>query len=219
MQADEIRYKEDMKPLGLDWIELGLNSVLYDPKTRQIYTPNTNETANMERSAELTEKFPGQRRRPNGQFAPDSSGSGSGSGDSSGTGSDDSSDGELTGGGESGIIESKNKQAIKAAFTNGTTSDEIVEAIITNHKGLAEFTPSEMKDFLEENGYKTKPLGSRSSLKGIPFEAGGGYRVNFGNDGYFQYHPENKSHHERAYWKASCGKEGANRYDLDGNPF
>lgn len=56
MQADEIRYKEDMKPLGLDWIELGLNSVLYDPKTRQIYTPNTNETANMERSAELTEK-------------------------------------------------------------------------------------------------------------------------------------------------------------------
>ena len=47
MQADEIRYKEDMKPLGLDWIELGLNSVLYDPKTRQIYTPNTNETASM----------------------------------------------------------------------------------------------------------------------------------------------------------------------------
>lgn len=58
MQADEIRYKEDMKPLGLDWIELGLNSVLYDPKTRQIYTPNTNETANMERSAEVTEKKP-----------------------------------------------------------------------------------------------------------------------------------------------------------------
>ena len=45
MQADEIRYKEDMPALGLNWIRLGLDDVLYDPKTKTIYTPNTNATA------------------------------------------------------------------------------------------------------------------------------------------------------------------------------
>ncbi|MBP3798020.1 MAG: phage portal protein [Ruminococcus sp.] len=42
MQADEIRYKEDMPALGLNWIRLGLDDVLYDPKSKTIYTPNTN---------------------------------------------------------------------------------------------------------------------------------------------------------------------------------
>lgn len=45
MQIDEVRYAEDMEPLGLTWVKLGLNDVLYDPKTQQIYTPNTNQTA------------------------------------------------------------------------------------------------------------------------------------------------------------------------------
>ena len=48
MQPDEIRYKEDLKPLGLDFIKLGLNDVLYDPKTKVIYTPNTNKSVNIE---------------------------------------------------------------------------------------------------------------------------------------------------------------------------
>lgn len=55
MQADEIRYKEDMKPLGLDWIELGLDSVLYNPETKEIYTPNTNQTATVEGKTEASE--------------------------------------------------------------------------------------------------------------------------------------------------------------------
>lgn len=42
MQADEVRYKEDMPALGLNWIRLGLDDVLYDPKSKTIYTPNTN---------------------------------------------------------------------------------------------------------------------------------------------------------------------------------
>ena len=45
MQIDEVRYQEDMEPLGLSWIKLGLQDVLYDPKTRKIYTPNTNQTS------------------------------------------------------------------------------------------------------------------------------------------------------------------------------
>lgn len=44
LQPDEVRYKEDLKPLGFNFIRLGLESVLLDPKTGTIYTPNTNQT-------------------------------------------------------------------------------------------------------------------------------------------------------------------------------
>lgn len=40
LQIDEIRNLENLEPLGIDWLELGLNSVLYNPKTKEIYTPN-----------------------------------------------------------------------------------------------------------------------------------------------------------------------------------
>ena len=49
MQVDEVRYIEDMEPLGLPWIKMGLNDVLYDPQTKILYTPNTNETAAMDK--------------------------------------------------------------------------------------------------------------------------------------------------------------------------
>lgn len=48
MQIDEIRYLEDLEPMGLEFIKLGLQDVLYNPKTKEIYTPNTNKTANIE---------------------------------------------------------------------------------------------------------------------------------------------------------------------------
>lgn len=41
MQIDEIRYIENMKPLGFDFVKLGLQDVLYDPETGEIYTPNS----------------------------------------------------------------------------------------------------------------------------------------------------------------------------------
>ena len=44
LQIDEIRAKENMEPLGLNMIKLGLQDVLYDPKTGKIYIPNTNTT-------------------------------------------------------------------------------------------------------------------------------------------------------------------------------
>ena len=47
LQVDEVRDKEDLEPLGIEWIRLGLDSVLYDPKTKTVYTPNTNETKEM----------------------------------------------------------------------------------------------------------------------------------------------------------------------------
>lgn len=44
IQVDEVRYLEDMEPLGLNFVKLGLNDVLYYPETGEIYTPNTNKT-------------------------------------------------------------------------------------------------------------------------------------------------------------------------------
>lgn len=55
-------------------------------------------------------------------------------------------------------------------------------------------------------------------LKGIPFENGGGFKVNFEDGGLLQYHPENGSHHEGAYYKISTGKGGKKWYELDGAP-
>lgn len=42
LQLDEVRAMEDYKPYGANWIQLGLNTVLYDLNTGKIYTPNTN---------------------------------------------------------------------------------------------------------------------------------------------------------------------------------
>ena len=47
LQIDEVRYMEDKPPLGFNYIKLGLQDVLLDPKTGQIYTPNTNQSATM----------------------------------------------------------------------------------------------------------------------------------------------------------------------------
>lgn len=52
LQIDEIRYIEDYEPLGLDFIKLGLQDVLYNPKTKEIYTPNTNKSTNIDKLGE-----------------------------------------------------------------------------------------------------------------------------------------------------------------------
>lgn len=47
MQIDEVRYIENLKPLGLDFVKIGLADVLFYPKTGMIYTPNTNKMSRM----------------------------------------------------------------------------------------------------------------------------------------------------------------------------
>lgn len=47
MSIDEVRYALDLKPLGFEYIKLGLQDVLLNPKTGNIYTPNMNATANL----------------------------------------------------------------------------------------------------------------------------------------------------------------------------
>ena len=40
LQVDEIRERENMKKLGLNYITMGLRDVLYDPDTKEIFIPN-----------------------------------------------------------------------------------------------------------------------------------------------------------------------------------
>ncbi|MCD8087554.1 MAG: hypothetical protein LUE22_03055 [Oscillospiraceae bacterium] len=80
---------------------------------------------------------------------------------------------------------------------------------------LSSYTPSSLKDALERAGLKVKPL-AQGRLKGITFEDGGGFKVNFSDGGLLQYHPEKGSHHDGAYYKISTGKGGTHRYGLDG---
>lgn len=50
MSIDEVRYLEDLPSLGISWIKLGLDSVLYDSKNKTIYTPNTNQISDITES-------------------------------------------------------------------------------------------------------------------------------------------------------------------------
>lgn len=55
MQIDEIRLKENLPPLGLDFVRLGLQDVLYDPETKQFYMPNMNATGGLGQGPEEKE--------------------------------------------------------------------------------------------------------------------------------------------------------------------
>ena len=56
MQLDEVRALEDLPPLGFNYITLGLQNVLVNPKTGEVYTPNTNASANMNRLGDIGEE-------------------------------------------------------------------------------------------------------------------------------------------------------------------
>jgi hypothetical protein len=125
----------------------------------------------------------------------------------------------LTNGSQDDIIKAYQRLAIREAFTidESTKAEDVVRAVIENRRSLALYTPKEMKEMLEELGFITKPLNKSSTWKGVPFEEGGGYRINFLGNGYFQFHPQKGSHHNsQAYWRISCSKLGDVRYDLSG---
>jgi len=55
-QLDEIREMEDKPPLNFNYMKLGLDTVLLDPKTGQIYTPNTDKTSVLSSATGLTKE-------------------------------------------------------------------------------------------------------------------------------------------------------------------
>lgn len=91
----------------------------------------------------------------------------------------------------------------------------LVSDLAQHPKRLASFTPEKLRLALEAEGLEVKPL-MNGSLKGILFEDGGGFKVNFEDGGLLQYHPAEGSHHGGPYYKISTGKGGTKRYELDG---
>ena len=53
LRLDEVRYKEDLEPLGFNYMKLGLQDVLLDPETGDIYTPNTNAAVNLSNMGQI----------------------------------------------------------------------------------------------------------------------------------------------------------------------
>ena len=51
LQIDEARYMENLPPLGLTFVKLGLQDVLYDPETRKFFIPNMNASGDFEGAA------------------------------------------------------------------------------------------------------------------------------------------------------------------------
>ena len=197
MQIDEVRYAEDMEPLGLSWVKLGLQDVLYDPKTKMIYTPNTNQTSTIgenplpmpELSGILEARAREYKRDGRGRFA-GSVGSGASSGEASGS--------------------QQSKEANEYV-------EKAIQSYAANPKTLGDSTPQEKYNDFQEHGVQLQPLG-RGSQKGKAFSDGGGYKANDGKDGLFSYHPDEGSHHGGEYYKLSSGKLGVQRYDMNGDP-
>ena len=48
LQIDEVREMENMPPIGLDFVKLSLGDVLYNPSTKEIFTPNTGESGKID---------------------------------------------------------------------------------------------------------------------------------------------------------------------------
>lgn len=137
MQLDEIREREDLPPLGFNYIKLGLQDVLLDPKTMQIYTPNTKELVSLDGGKVLTEGGKGdiieERGKPyhdeKGRFA---------SADGSSVKSVDKS-------GESGIMESGAYSGAKKTegwqSRHGELMYEEIRHRTTDVKSIAKHTP------------------------------------------------------------------------------
>ena len=126
---------------------------------------------------------------------------------------------------ESAILEARKSVGLKAKSKESPREKEkrirdenglgLADKLTSHPKMLGAYTPKGLKQSLEKAGYEVKPL-NQGKYKGISFEDGGGFKVNFGGDGIIQYHPEKGSHHGGAYYKISTGKGGTHHYELDG---
>lgn len=56
-------------------------------------------------------------------------------------------------------------------------------------------------------------------MKNVPYEEGGGYKVNDGKDGVLIYHPAKSSRHGGEFYKVGTGETGKKRYDMNGDPI
>ena len=235
MQIDEVRYMEDLPQLGLGFIKLGLQDVLYDPKTKIVYTPNTNQSSKIGEGA-LIEKKMSENTLPavedDGMMEPEQglpsdpqnpeqrgdyiqnpeTGLMEGS---TGSGDNDSKvpSKEKENGSEQAVKEKRNYRV--SEFQAKKDAKGIVETINSDPTILASKTPKEWKEAFETAGYKVKPL-SKGTHKGKSFDEGGGWKANLDSERLIMYHPAEGSHHGGSYYKISDGNGGIIRYEESG---
>lgn len=95
-------------------------------------------------------------------------------------------------------------------------SSTLFDVIIDNHRALKKYTPLNMKNRLQCAGYDILPLSqSKSGFNNKSLEEGGGFKVLFGGDGIFRYHPEG-GRHRIAYWTIGNSRKGMHKYDMEG---
>ncbi|MDK8193132.1 RHS repeat-associated core domain-containing protein [Paenibacillus sp. UMB7766-LJ446] len=165
--------------------------------------------------------FTGESKRP-AKNSMEGLGHGSGSA-SAGRGS---SSRNMGGGGRGGSSSGRGSTSSKPSTSNngqtskGTGSSlkniKNLDDILTDPGKLKGVKPDELHKYLKENGFKPEPLSS-GSQKGVTFENGGGFKVNWGGDRILQYHPGSRHHGNVPYYKISSGTTGTNRYDMQGN--
>jgi hypothetical protein len=92
-----------------------------------------------------------------------------------------------------------------------------LDDFINNPQKLSEATPEQFYKYFQDNGFNPQPLND-GNFKGVTFDQGGGFKINWGGDRIMQYHPAGLNHHGgEAYWKLSSGPTGTLRFDLNGN--
>ena len=109
MQLDEVRKLEDLEPLGVNYVKLGLNDVLLDPMTGRIYTPNTNAMVDMGTGSGAVMQSTEERAENGGDYStrgPDGKFTGSVPRDGGGSASNNSEK-QLTSGANSDTIKLK----------------------------------------------------------------------------------------------------------------
>lgn len=182
LQPDEVRYKEDLDPLGLDFITLGLDDVLYEPKTKTVYTPNTNQTTKLgEGGVKIDEeRFNPFHSPENGQFisgggvmhAPD--GMGGGNSGENFTKSD------LTSSPESDKIDfEKNRKELEQALADGKYITKLDKDSQKKHKlGSAEYNKELAKgnlpSYTELSNMEIQRIINEKSLKGKVYKGADG---------------------------------------------
>ncbi|MCD7838053.1 MAG: hypothetical protein LUG65_04000, partial [Clostridiales bacterium] len=92
--------------------------------------------------------------------------------------------------------------------------DFVIDAYV-NPSVFFNVEPATLYSKLNKLGFKIEPL-KRGNIKGVAFEDGGGYGVNYLGSGYLQYHPKNFSHHKQEYYKISLANRGKKRYNING---
>ena len=180
LQIDEIRREEDYEPLGFNFVKLGLQDVLLNPQTMDVFTPNTGQTKNLltgEERAEERGRIPvrGAKGQFNGSISDGKSGGGSKGGGKSGKKVDKTEKDDI-------IDFESNKNELEKAIADGKLSTKLDKKAQSAHKkGSEEYNKrienGGLPSYTELSNMEVQKIINTHSLKG---------KVHIGKDGQFR---------------------------------